>query len=141
MRTLLLLMLLAAVATGCSTIETRKTERVSAYNSFSPQERALVDQGIIDVGMDTNAVYVAWGKPYEVLAVAFPSEDRTVWVYTGVATEEVPYWEYRANPYVLGTGTYEHQVAYVGRRMVSGWVTFEKGRVVSFESHAPSKTR
>jgi hypothetical protein len=134
-------MLLAAVATGCSTIETRKTERVSAYNSFSPQERALVDQGIIDVGMDTNAVYVAWGKPYEVLAVDFPSEDRTVWVYTGVATEEVPYWEYRPNPYVLGTGTYEYQVAYVGRRMVSGWVAFEKGRVASFESHAPSKTR
>lgn len=141
MRTLLLWILLSVLATGCSTIGSRKAERADAYHALSPREQALVDKGMIDVGMDTNAVYIAWGKPYEIMLVDFPSEERTVWVYTGVAVEEVPYWEYRPSPDYRRGGAYDHRVTYVGRRRASGWVVFDKGRVASFESHPPNSAR
>jgi len=56
--------LVAALFTGCSAIESRKAERAEAYKALSSQHRVLVHQGIIDVGMDTNAVSFALGKLY-----------------------------------------------------------------------------
>lgn len=144
MRTFLLFILLAtAVVTGCSSIGARRSERAEAYNALSPRYRALVDEGFIDVGMNTNAVYIAWGKPYQIMRVDFPTGERTVWVYTGASAEKVASWQYRptANPYSARTGTYEHTTETVLRRRTSGWVSFENGAVVSFDSYAPSRTR
>ena len=87
------ILLAAAVGMGCSTVRSRKTERAEAYNALSPRYRALVDEGFIDVGMNTNAVYIAWGKPYEIMRVDFPSGERTVWVYTGATAEQVSSWQ------------------------------------------------
>src|SRR6266567_5131870 len=84
-----LVLLATAIVTGCSTVGSRKAERADAYNALSARHRALVDEGFIDVGMNTNAVYIAWGKPYEIMRVDFPSGERTVWVYTGAVSEPV----------------------------------------------------
>ena len=96
-----LILLATAVVTGCSTVGSRKAEQTDAYNALSARHRALVDEGFIDVGMNTNAVYIAWGKPYEIMRVDFPSGERTVWVYTGAVSEPVSSWQYRpsSNPY------------------------------------------
>src|SRR5262249_6859085 len=142
MKTSILLILLAT-AVGCSTIGSRKSERAEAYNALSPRYRALVDEGFIDIGMNTNAVYIAWGKPYQIMRVDFPTGERTVWVYTGSSAENVSSWQYRptANPYSARTGTYEHTTETVLRQRTSGWVSFDDGKVVSFDSYAPSRAR
>src|ERR1043166_7381072 len=135
MRTWLALIFLATAAvTSCSTVGSRKAERANAYKALSTQHRALVDEGFIDVGMDTNAVYIAWGKPYQIMRVDFPTGERTVWVYTGATSEQVSSWQYRpnANPYSSRTGTYERTATTILRRRTNGWVSFEDGKVTSF---------
>ena len=142
MRSFIPLILLAtAVVTACSTVGTRKSERADAYNELSARYRALVDEGFIDVGMNTNAVYIAWGKPYQIMRVDFPSGERTVWVYTGAASEQVPSWQYRprSSPYSARTGSYDRTTTTILRRRTNGWVSFENGTVVSFDSYAPSR--
>ena len=141
MRTFIpLILLAAAVVTGCSTVGARKSERADAYKALSARYRALVDEGIIDVGMNTNAVYIAWDKPYEIMRVDFPSGERTVWVYTGATSEPVSSWQYRpsSNPYSPRTRTSERTPTTILRRRTNGWVSFENGKVVSFDSYAPS---
>jgi len=146
------ILLAAAVGMGCSTVRSRKTERAEAYNALSPRYRALVDEGFIDVGMNTNAVYIAWGKPYQIMRVDFPTGERTVWVYTGASQEKVSSWQYRptaspvsswptSSPYRARPGTYERTTTTVLRRRTNGWVSFENGMVVSFDSYAPSGAR
>jgi hypothetical protein len=144
MRTCIPLILLAtAIAAGCASVGSRKAERVSAYNALSARHRALVDEGLIDAGMDTNAVYIAWGKPYEIMRVDFPTGERTVWVYTAATSEQVSSWQYQpsGNPYSARMGTYNRASTTVLRRRTNGWVSFENGKVVTFDSYAPVKTR
>ena len=87
-------------------VGSRKSERADAYKALSARYRALVDEGFIDVGMNTNAVYIAWGKPYEIMRVDFPTGERTVWVYTAATSEQVSSWQYRptGNPYSARRG-------------------------------------
>ena len=51
------------VAAGCSTPETRISERPDIYRSLSAADQALVSQGKIREGMSRDAVYLAWGTP------------------------------------------------------------------------------
>ena len=159
MRTFISFILLAAaLVTGCSTVGSRKSERAEAYNGLSPRYRALVDEGIIDAGMNTNAVYIAWGKPYQIMRVDFPTGERTVWVYTAATSEQVPTWQQRPNPSSNnarmgiyprpgvrplnpGTGIYNRETTTVLRRRTNGWVSFEDDKVVSFDSYAPSRAK
>src|SRR5438876_9149678 len=144
MRTFIpLIMLTTAVVIGCSTVGSRKAERADAYKALSARQRALVDEGIIDAGMKTNAVYIAWGKPYEIMRVDFPSGERTVWVYTGATSQQVSSWQYRpsGSPYSARTGTYDRTTTTILRRRANGWVSFENSTVVSFDSYAPSRAR
>jgi hypothetical protein len=48
---------------GCSTTETRISERPQVFQSLSPNDQALVRQGRIREGMTQDAVYIAWGAP------------------------------------------------------------------------------
>ncbi|HEY2951783.1 MAG TPA: hypothetical protein VGK40_04320, partial [Verrucomicrobiae bacterium] len=63
-------LLAAALLTGCatSTVETRKQERYGAYSALPDESRRLVDQGKIKVGLNEDAVYLAWGKPSQILS-------------------------------------------------------------------------
>lgn len=85
------------VLAGCksSTVETRRTERQAAYQSLSPEYRSLVDQGQIKVGMPEDAVYIAWGKPAQVVSSEDKSGRTTTWLYHGSWLEENRYWSYR----------------------------------------------
>jgi hypothetical protein len=89
--------LLIPLLVGCatSTIESRRVERLAAYQSLSPEQQQLVDQGQIRVGMTSDAVYIAWGPPSEVLQSEDASGHTVIWRYYGTWTQETRYWTYR----------------------------------------------
>ena len=95
----LILVLLAGCATP-STIESRRQAQAAAYASFSPETKALVDQGRIAAGMTTDAVYIAWGTPHDVLQSGNQSGEFTTWVYRGSYLEETRYWVGWRNPHL-----------------------------------------
>ena len=97
---LCLVPLIVGVA-GCvtrSTLQSRIQERSAAYSSFSPETKKMVDEGRIQVGMNTNAVYIAWGKPDEILQNGDQRGVFTTWVYRGAFLEETRYWVGRRFP-------------------------------------------
>lgn len=96
---LAVLLLVAGCATT-STIQSREQERAAAYAAFPPATKKLVNQGRIAVGMTPDAVYIAWGKPDEVLQSGDKHGVRTIWVYRGAVLEETRYWVGRRFPHL-----------------------------------------
>jgi hypothetical protein len=88
----LLPLILIAGCIAPSTVLTRQRERPAAYAALSPETRALVDQGRIRVGMDTNAVYIAWGQPGEVTEGENQSGRTTSWTYYDSYLQELRVW-------------------------------------------------
>ena len=86
----------------------------------------MVAEGRIQAGMDTNAVYIAWGKPDEVLHSGDARGEFTTWVYRGAFLEETRYWVGRRNPHL------EHD--YEPRSYVRAEIVFFNGRVQSWRT-------
>jgi hypothetical protein len=113
---------------GCatpSTIETRKQERVSAYEALSPEMRGAVDTGNVTAGMNMDDVYIAWGNPDRVVSGGSEAGQSTTWIYTGSYFEPVYYAGYRWGGH---TGYYtvfytRAQVTFVNG-LVTRWQTF-----------------
>jgi len=122
---LLLVLVLAGCATR-STIQTRIQERATAYASLSPEFKALVDQSRIQAGMDTNAVYIAWGKPDDVLESGNQSGAFTTWVYRRGYLDETRYWVGQRQPRL--------QHDYEPRSFVRAEIVFFDGRVQSWRT-------
>ena len=92
------LLLLAGCAT--STVESRKQERSAAYAALPAEEKELVDNGHIKVGMSQDAVYMAWGRPAEILQRESGNSGlQNIWLYHGTAMRETRYWTFREVPY------------------------------------------
>ncbi|MEW6305268.1 MAG: hypothetical protein AB1705_17465 [Verrucomicrobiota bacterium] len=89
----LLLGLLAGCAT--STIESRRAEKSAAYAALPADQKAMVDQGQIQVGMSQDAVYIAWGQPAQTLTAQNEQGTLMTWLYHGSVMEETRYWSYR----------------------------------------------
>jgi deoxyinosine 3'endonuclease (endonuclease V) len=88
-------------AVGCatkSTVQTRKQERAAAYADLPVEQRQLVDQGQIQVGMNEDAVYIAWGKPAEVLRAGDAAGETVTWLYHGTTSDEYVFWRYHEVP-------------------------------------------
>jgi hypothetical protein len=86
---------------GCatkSTVQTRKQERSVAYTALSDEQKALVEQGKIKAGMSEDAVYIAWGKPNQVLHSGDAGGESTTWLYHGTTTDEYVYWNSSTGP-------------------------------------------
>ncbi len=114
---------------GCathSTIQTRTRERSQAYASLAPAAQQLVAQGRIQVGMDTNAVYMAWGKPQEVLESGDQNGEFMTWVYRGAFLEETRYWVGWRQPHL--------QFDYEPRSYVRSEIVFFNGKVQSWRT-------
>jgi len=89
---------LALLVAGCATsntLETRRSERAEAYAGLPADQRELVDNGQIKVGMSPDAVYIAWGKPAQVLESENERGNVTTWLYEGGWMKETRYWAYR----------------------------------------------
>ncbi len=120
-------MLAGLLFAGCATssIESRRRERSSAYSALSPEMKALVDDGQIRRGMPQDAVYIAWGKPSQVL---HQEDDRglvTFWLYHGGWLEETRYWPYPSRVPITD---------YQPRTYVSAEITFVNGIVESWRT-------
>jgi hypothetical protein len=128
--------MLCACATP-SSIESRRTEKLSAYSALAPEERSLVDQGQIKMGMSADAVYIAWGKPAEVLESEDPQRGRiTTWRYYGSWMQESRYWAYRETRRG-GPDLYLERYLvsdYQPRDYVRAEISFKDGRVLSWRT-------
>lgn len=140
----LLLLLLAGcllgvclLAVGCvtpSTLDSRKLERYTSYSELTSEQRTAVDLGNIKVGMTQDAVYIAWGKPSQVLTGESSSGNTVTWLYHGTSYQEYSSWGYpyygfyggRRRYYYAGPSlTYE----YYPRAYIRAQVRFENGVV------------
>ena len=123
--------------TGCatSTIETRKQERYNVYSELPPDQKAAVDSGQIKVGMSMDAVYVAWGKPSQIVSGESSSGSTVTWLYHGTYLQEYRYWTYQN--YCYGRGYYAAPSLafdYYPRSYVSAEVVFAEGKVKEWRS-------
>src|SRR5436190_13110618 len=96
------LLAIAWCVVGCatrSTVQSRHQERAADYAALTLEQRALVDQGQIKSGMGEDAVYIAWGKPFEVLKGESGGTPVTTWLYARTAVQERRYWNvHRRDP-------------------------------------------
>ena len=79
-----------AAFSSCTTIDSRIAERPGVYQSMSPTDQALVQQGKIREGMPQDAVYIAWGPP----SGRAPGRNRgrvvETWIYDATAAGDYP---------------------------------------------------
>jgi hypothetical protein len=122
-----LLLLTSLLLTGCATssIETRKRERAAGFSALSPEFQRLVSDGQIRRGMSEDAVYIAWGKPAEILHQEDQNGLATIWVYLGGWMQETRYWyPYQRYPYT----------DYQPRSYVRAEITFINGVVEAWHT-------
>ena len=96
---LLILLAAALLFGGCATntIDSRRRERATAFAGLSPEFQELVKQGQIKRGMPSDAVYIAWGKPSQIIHREDQQGAMSVWLYHGNWLEETRYWTYRSH--------------------------------------------
>ena len=134
------LLALALILCACSTpstIESRRSEKQSAYSTLAPEEQALVDQGQIKMGMTSDAVYIAWGKPAQVLESEDPQRGRiTTWQFHGSWMQENRYWAYRETSRGGADLYLERYLVsdYQPRDYVRAEITFKDGRVLAWRT-------
>lgn len=140
MKRVILLLVAAAFFTACaSTIQDRRKERFAAYSALPPETQTLVDKGQIKVGMPKDAVYIAWGKPDQIIQSETNQGRAETWVYHGSSLRPYHYWNYGYH----GWGPYYHYYSmplpyldtdYYPVYYVSAEVTFQNDRVTSWRN-------
>lgn len=134
-----MLPLAALLLGGCATtgtVESRKQERYNAYAELTPEHKSTVDLGQIKVGMNMDAVYIAWGKPSQILAGESSQGSTLTWLYYGTYYEWHHYWSYHSYCY----GPYGYYGApyfgydYYPRSYIRAEVHFQQGLVREWRS-------
>ena len=123
----LLLFLGIALLAGCSTtsIESRRSERLKSYSALSQECKELVNKGQIRRGMTEDAVFIAWGKPAQILQREDQQGLVTLWLYHGGWLEETRYWPHHSRAPIND---------YQPRTYVSAEITFVEGLVSSWRT-------
>jgi hypothetical protein len=92
----------ALVLAGCSTVESRISENPGLFQSLSPRDQQLVQQGQIRSGMSQNGVWLAWGSPDRKTVGSMRGTATETWIYlqgtTGYGGYGYPYGGY-GHPY------------------------------------------
>jgi len=125
-----IVLLVAGCASPSAKLNKRKQERYSAYAALSTEMKEAVDHAQIKVGMSEDAVYIAWGKPAQVLASETSAGTVVTWLYQADQLVEYRYWTYYG--YRHGGNYWGHpylQTDYYPQKFVSAEVIFEKGVV------------
>ena len=144
----LLTILLAAAAlflAGCasSTVESRRTEKMAAYTALPADQRALVDQGQVRVGMNQDAVYIAWGPPQEKTQAENGAGLSETWVFHGSTLDTYNYWTFREHSDPSGR-SYLDRVLETDSQIhsyVSAEITFANGKVQSWRTFPTPPSR
>jgi len=122
---------------GCATSPTmdeRREERMGAYLNLDDEQRRLVDAGQIAVGMNPDAVFIAWGKPDQILEAEDAAGRTTTWLYHGTTTDEYVGWRLYEVPGPRGS--------YLARRLdrdisvreyVSAELVFSEGKLLRWK--------
>ena len=139
MRAGLALIPIVLLFVGCatnSTIESRRNEKANIYATLAPDQKQLVDEGQIKIGMPSDAIYIAWGPPSEVLESEDPQQGRvTTWRYYGSWMQESRYWAYRESG--RGPDLYLERYLvtdYHPRDYVRAEIHLQNGRVLSWRT-------
>ncbi len=114
---------------------------MDAYSTFGAETRNLVNKGRIQNGMDTNAVFIAWGRPTDAFIVNVPGDgQRLIWNYEAT-------WAYEFKPrtppesYATRRTTSEEARRTVRWRVpityVAKSVTFALGKVIEWKKYDP----
>jgi hypothetical protein len=85
-----LILFLALLMAGCSTVESRIRDNPQVFESLSPSDQALVRRGQIRVGLPKSAVLLALGKPDHMRNGVRMGRSFEAWIYTTTQTEFVP---------------------------------------------------
>ena len=120
-----LLLLCSLLFAGCATnsVETRRKEKSAAYDALPPDQKQLVDQGLLKAGMSEEAVYIALGKPSEILHSGDQNGEATTWIYYGSYMQGYPIWWRRNFTYAYNPQDYvKAELVFVSGRLVS-WRT------------------
>jgi hypothetical protein len=132
-------LVVAAVLAGCasSTIESRRKDRPAAYSALSAEQRALVDQGQVRVGMSQDAVYIAWGEPKQKTQAEGAEGLTEMWIYHDSTLDNHRYWAFRERTdsktgrvYLDRTLENDFQI----REYVSAEITFANGVVKNWRT-------
>jgi hypothetical protein len=123
----LFFLLACLLLTGCATssIESRRRERAAGFAALSPEYQTLVNDGQIRRGMPQDAVYIAWGKPAQILQREDQQGVVTIWLYHGGWMEETRYW-----PHYSRVPLNDYQP----RTYVSAEITFVNGVVQAWRT-------
>jgi hypothetical protein len=123
---------------GCATqsVESRKHERPAAYAALPADFQRLVDKGEIKVGMNEDAVYMAWGKPAQILKSETAAGQVTTWLYQDTTLEGQYYWTYREVTYGDGRSSVQRYLDhdYQARDYVRAEITFANGVVTQWRT-------
>jgi len=124
---------------GCqsSGVAQRKAQSIEEYQSLNAATRRLVDKGKIQNGMDTNAVFIAWGQPTDVFAVDIPDGGtRLIWNYETRWAYEGKRLVPRGNDLygrpIYGIERWRQPINYVAKS-----VTFASGKVIEWKKYDP----
>ena len=126
----------ASAPTDPRQIAKRRVERASAYQALTPEQRTLVDQGQVQVGMPEDAVFIAWGTPAQVLRRGDATGEETTWLYSRSTTDQFVNWNYvevrgrDGNRYLDRVVTTE----YAFQDYVSARLTFRGGLLTQWET-------
>ncbi len=135
-RSIVALLPLCLLLAGCatSTVDTRRTERIAAYEALPTETKSLVDRGEIKVGMSEDAVYIAWGAPSQVTRGENKDGETTTWIYRGTSLQDRSFWNSRV-VYGRNRAYVEHYLdhEYYPQNYVRGQVTFSKGTVLDWQ--------
>jgi len=123
----LFFLLACLLLTGCATssVESRRRERAAGFAALSPEFQTLVNDGQIRRGMTQDAVYIAWGKPAQILQREDQQGVVTIWLYHGGWMEETRYW-----PHYSRVPLNDYQP----RTYVSAEITFVNGVVQAWRT-------
>jgi hypothetical protein len=148
---------------GCTTVETRINENPAAFQSLSPGDQALVQQGRIREGMSRDAVYIAWGPANETMPGRNRGQTVETWIYyaTDAGEYQGPFYYGHSYGYGLGFGYFGYGGGYRHRfrrhyfydpfydpwfyrraniiRYPERIVSFQNGRVISFQFLPPPR--
>ncbi len=139
LKSVTVLLCCGAILCGCasSTIEKRRAERITAYETLSPEYQQLVDAGEIKTGMPKDAVYIAWGKPDDITYSEDSHGKLETWLYYGRYMKEYRYWNYRA----INRGDGEEYLVrhlesdYNPESFLKAELIFSRGKLISWRTY------
>lgn len=139
LKSITVLLCCGAILCGCasSTIEKRRAERITAYETLSPEYQQLVDAGEIKTGMPKDAVYIAWGKPDDITYSEDSLGKLETWLYYGRYMKEYRYWNYRS----INRGDGEEYLVrhlesdYNPESFLKAELIFSRGKLISWRTY------